>query len=103
HSSSCIVSALAKSRNPCYKLTASNSCASRVISLITDSVNCVAFFDPLGFNMYETLSFTTEDTEDIQRGILSFRKELSRVLFVLPPCPLWFRGHKGEILSWTVE
>src|SRR5437016_13886798 len=79
HAASFSVWCVAKSGKPCDKLTASNSCASRVISRITDSVNCVAFFDPLGFNMYKTLSFTTEDTEDIQRGILSFRKELSRV------------------------
>src|SRR5262245_126630 len=40
---------VAKSGNPCDRLTASNSCASRVISRITDSVNSAAFFDPLGF------------------------------------------------------
>src|SRR5688500_9084541 len=38
-----------KSGNPCDRLTASCSWASRVISRMTDSVNWVAFLEPRGF------------------------------------------------------
>ena len=45
-----------KSGNPCARFTALCWNASRVISRITDSVNCVAFFDPVSFDMIAQVS-----------------------------------------------
>src|SRR3954469_5400366 len=40
-----------KSGNPCDRFTPPCSWLKRVISRITDSVNCVAFFEPVSFDM----------------------------------------------------
>src|SRR5262245_12319676 len=40
-----------KSGNPCDRLTPPWRSLSRVISRMTDSVNCVAFWDPVSFDM----------------------------------------------------
>src|SRR6266498_765756 len=40
-----------KSGNPCERFTPPWRSLSRVISRITDSVNCVAFFDPVSLDM----------------------------------------------------
>src|SRR5437867_5186999 len=44
-----------KSGNPCDRLTPPCRSLSRVISRMTDSVNCVAFFDPVSFDMSSEL------------------------------------------------
>jgi hypothetical protein len=41
----------AKSGKPCDRLTPPTRSLSRVISRITDSVNCVAFLDPVSFDI----------------------------------------------------
>src|SRR5690349_24863272 len=51
HAASLIACGAAKSGNPCDKLTPPFCSFSRVISRMTDSVNCVAFFDPVNFDI----------------------------------------------------
>src|SRR5207237_162394 len=51
HAASLITAGAGKSGNPCDRLTPPWRSLSRVISRMTDSVNCVAFLDPVSFDM----------------------------------------------------
>ena len=61
---------------------------SRVISRITDSVNCVAFFEPLSLDMCADVLSTTEVTEDAGAGSC---KVCSSVSFVSSVLIRWMR------------
>src|SRR4029077_18458860 len=51
HAASLIAAGAGKSGNPCDRLTPPWRSLSRVISRMTDSVNCVAFLEPVSFDM----------------------------------------------------
>src|SRR5204863_4403900 len=51
HAASLITSGAGKSGKPCDRLTPPCRSLSRVISRMTDSVNCVAFLDPVSFDI----------------------------------------------------
>src|SRR5260370_19745358 len=48
---SLITAGAGKSGNPCDRLTPPGGSLRRVISRMTDAVNCVAFFDPVSFDI----------------------------------------------------
>src|SRR5712692_10055660 len=51
HAASLTAAGAGKSGNPCDRLTPPYRWLRRVISRMTDSVNCVAFFDPVSFDI----------------------------------------------------
>src|SRR5438034_1856301 len=53
HAASLTAAGAGKSGNPCDRLTPPYMWLSRVISRMTDSVNCVAFLDPVSFDIVE--------------------------------------------------
>src|SRR5262249_44212673 len=60
HAASLIACGAGKSGNPCERLTPPYNSLSRVISRITDSVNCVAFLEPVNFDIiaaYDTRGY----------------------------------------------
>src|SRR6478735_7860304 len=52
HAASFTTAGAAKSGKPCDRFTPRYCWLSRVISRMTDSVNCVAFCDPVSFDMW---------------------------------------------------
>src|SRR5262245_47850515 len=51
HAASLMAAGAGKSGKPCDRLTPPYRWLSRVISRMTDSVNCVAFFEPVSFDI----------------------------------------------------
>src|SRR6185369_5119216 len=63
---SLIAAGAGKSGKPCDRLTPPYKSLSRVISRMTDSVNWVAFFDPVSFDMRCSNTKGAKDTKEFE-------------------------------------